>query len=121
MAQFLKLAMVFAGCMVHILKGAPTNLACHFLSFFDKSDKFRRAGIMWSTVSPNCLQSLKLLLLLLLLLLLPEISLELLERYRDWLMEEETQRVDESRRPGTAKSMGDVFGVEGSFQKLDID
>jgi hypothetical protein len=47
--------------------------------------------------------------------------LELLERYRDWLKEEETLRVDESRRPGNAKSKGNVFGVEGSFQKLDID
>jgi len=84
---------------------------------------------MWSTVKSNCLHSLQLLLLLLLLLLLssslllllPEISCELLERYRDRLMAEETQRVDESKRPGDAKSTGDVFGVEGSFQKLDID
>jgi hypothetical protein len=36
-------------------------------------------------------------------------------------MKEETQRVEESRRPGAAKSTGDVFGVDGSFQKLDID
>jgi hypothetical protein len=44
-----------------------------------------------------------------------------MERYRDWFKEEETLRVDESRRPGKAKSPGDVFGVEGSFRKLDID
>ena len=57
MAQILKFAFVFAECTVQILKGAPTNLARHFLRFFDNSDKFRRAGILWSTVSSNCLHS----------------------------------------------------------------
>jgi hypothetical protein len=44
-----------------------------------------------------------------------------LEEYRDWFKEEAAFRVDESKRLGKAKSSGTVFGIEGSFKKLDID
>jgi hypothetical protein len=44
-----------------------------------------------------------------------------LERYRGWFEKEEALRVDESRRQGKALNAGEVFGVEGSFKKLDID
>lgn len=45
-----------------------------------------------------------------------------LEENREFfLAEEKEMRIDESLRPGKAKSAKDLFGIEGSFKKLDID
>ncbi|XP_067015323.2 clavesin-1 [Anabrus simplex] len=40
---------------------------------------------------------------------------------RSWFLEQDKLLVDETKRPGKAKSAGEVFGLEGSFKKLDID
>jgi len=50
-----------------------------------------------------------------------EEQLKKLENHREWFLQDEiTGRVNEALRVGESKTT-DIFGVEGSFKKLDID
>lgn len=43
------------------------------------------------------------------------------ESYRDWFLQEDIQKSDESRRSGTPKTSESLFGTQGSFRQLDVD
>lgn len=44
-----------------------------------------------------------------------------MESYRKWFLEDEQYFSNEMKRRGEPKTSADVFGVEGSFRKLNID
>lgn len=49
-------------------------------------------------------------------------QIKLLDENREWFLKEEiTMRTNESLRVGKTKSSNDLFGVEGSFKKIEID
>lgn len=43
------------------------------------------------------------------------------EDNREFLKAQEKMKADESKRPGQAKTSAQLFGIEGSFRKLNVD
>lgn len=41
--------------------------------------------------------------------------------HADWFVQNELVRVDESKRTQKGKDFDKIFGIEGTFKKLDID
>jgi hypothetical protein len=47
--------------------------------------------------------------------------LKKLESYRDWFLEQDNMKSDESKRIRRDFNSGDLFGLEGSFRQLNVD
>ncbi|RXG52334.1 hypothetical protein Avbf_13913 [Armadillidium vulgare] len=50
-----------------------------------------------------------------------EYWLKIVDSKRKWILEDQKNTVDESKRPGKPKKSEDIFGIDGSFRKLDVD
>ncbi|XP_053684681.1 retinol-binding protein pinta-like [Sabethes cyaneus] len=44
-----------------------------------------------------------------------------IESYRDYFVEDEQYGTDEKKRPGKPRSADNLFGIDGSFRKLEVD
>uniref|UniRef100_A0A1I8Q2Q3 CRAL-TRIO domain-containing protein n=1 Tax=Stomoxys calcitrans TaxID=35570 RepID=A0A1I8Q2Q3_STOCA len=53
---------------------------------------------------------------------LKEVFYDVLRKNRNEILKfEQSHLIEEAKRPGKAKTASDLFGIEGSFKKLDID
>lgn len=52
--------------------------------------------------------------------LILEQTKKILSENEDFFEHQEEQTVDESKRPGKPKNVSDIFGVDGTFKKLDL-
>lgn len=43
------------------------------------------------------------------------------EDHREFLIAQSKMKTDESKRPGKPKTSDELFGIEGSFRKLNVD
>jgi hypothetical protein len=43
------------------------------------------------------------------------------ESYRDWFLQDAKYGTNEKKRPGKPKTSESVYGLDGSFRKLEVD